>query len=270
MTQTIYHYCSLQAFEGIITNKCLRLSNAFKSNDHFELNWIFQLMRGMGKFDLEYILKLEYIYHLGLRSFFKPHMVCFSKEADLLSQWRGYANDGKGVCIGFNREYFEKSMQYNENKEFEIYDVLYSESQQKREILKFIKSFRIENDIDNLIKEYRIDKGNLWEIFKVAGDLFNLGIRFKNPSFKEEKEIRVVHGYPSMAAEPDMFKFKFTEENMISYVEIPINHKELFPVIDEIIVGPKSKIELKDLNYFVQGFIQQWDIKFYRSSCSLK
>jgi len=108
MTQTIYHYCSLQSFESIITNKCLRLSNAFKSNDYYELNWIFKLMKEMGKFDYNYISKLEYIYHLGLISFFKPHMICFSKEGDLLSQWRGYGNDGKGICIGFNREYFEK------------------------------------------------------------------------------------------------------------------------------------------------------------------
>ena len=32
---------------------------------------------------------------------------CLSEEADLLSQWRGYADDGTGVSIGFSRKYFE-------------------------------------------------------------------------------------------------------------------------------------------------------------------
>lgn len=29
------------------------------------------------------------------------YAACFSEEKDLLSQWRGYANNGAGVAIGF-------------------------------------------------------------------------------------------------------------------------------------------------------------------------
>ena len=41
-----------------------------------------------------------------------------------MSQWRAYANDGKGISIGFNRRYFE-SIKMLDNKEFEILDVIY-------------------------------------------------------------------------------------------------------------------------------------------------
>lgn len=29
-------------------------------------------------------------------------VICLSEEGDLLSQWRGYADDGRGMCLGFN------------------------------------------------------------------------------------------------------------------------------------------------------------------------
>jgi hypothetical protein len=29
-------------------------------------------------------------------------------KGDMLSQWRGYADDGKGFCIGFDRHEFEQ------------------------------------------------------------------------------------------------------------------------------------------------------------------
>ena len=35
------------------------------------------------------------------------YVVCFSKEKDLLSQWRGYADNGKGCAIGFSLDELE-------------------------------------------------------------------------------------------------------------------------------------------------------------------
>lgn len=32
------------------------------------------------------------------------YISCFSKESDILSQWRAYADNGKGVSIGFDLE----------------------------------------------------------------------------------------------------------------------------------------------------------------------
>ena len=33
---------------------------------------------------------------------------CLSKKGDLLSQWRGYADDAFGVSIGFEKDYLKK------------------------------------------------------------------------------------------------------------------------------------------------------------------
>lgn len=58
MAQTIYHYCNLSSFEGIIKSKNLWLSNAFKSNDSYELNWMFELMKDVSKPDRSYIARI--------------------------------------------------------------------------------------------------------------------------------------------------------------------------------------------------------------------
>jgi hypothetical protein len=45
---------------------------------------------------------------------------CMSEEGDLLSQWRAYADNGAGVSIGFNKDYFEALgiLKYDRNDEF--------------------------------------------------------------------------------------------------------------------------------------------------------
>ena len=39
---------------------------------------------------------------------FFDFVVCFSEMPDVLSQWRGYADDGKGCCIGFSKTQLEQ------------------------------------------------------------------------------------------------------------------------------------------------------------------
>jgi len=177
-------------------------------------------------------------------------MLCFSKSPDLLSQWRGYADNGKGVCIGFNRDYFEKTKRVNKDKEFEIYDILYKKGQQKKIINLYIKEHFFEKDIETLLINYRDMRFRI-EAFKITKQLLDLGIQFKNPTFSEENEVRIVHGFPELAAEPDSFSYRFTDDNLISYVEIPLTHKKYYPVINEIILGPKCKIDLNQFKRFL-------------------
>ncbi len=261
MKNTIYHYCSLQSFESIIKNKTLRLSNCFKTNDSLEMNWIFSLLEDSGCLDSNLLAVLKTAYNIRLETYFRPHMICFSRESDLLSQWRGYANDGKGVCIGFNLDYFKKSKLLDENRDFEIYKVKYAN------MLDSELNFLYEYSSDLLLSELEVKK-DPQIIYELVKKIYDLGVFYKNPAFKEEKEIRFVHGYPEMAAEPDMFNFVFNEDNMKSYIDISLNFKELFPVIDEIIIGPKCKILSEDLNQFVKLNIEQFDITYKKSSCS--
>ena len=54
----IYHYCSMDSFIGIITNKNIRLSDAYKTNDYIELECIFSVMEK----SMTNLLKSEFVH----------------------------------------------------------------------------------------------------------------------------------------------------------------------------------------------------------------
>jgi hypothetical protein len=77
-------------------------------NDRLETTWIIHLINEEIDKRKE-IIKEEDIKTLGAlfdANRLYPYIACFSENGDSLSQWRAYANDGKGVAIGFNPEKF--------------------------------------------------------------------------------------------------------------------------------------------------------------------
>ena len=123
MENTLYHYCRLETFLSIITNKTIRASDCNKTNDTEESRWISSLIidsflleiKSHPLFCSKYAIEDKLIYIKNLISsviegtFYEnkrnmlTFITCFSEEGDLLSQWRGYANDGAGLSIGFNK-----------------------------------------------------------------------------------------------------------------------------------------------------------------------
>jgi len=104
----IYHYCSLENFHKIIMSKELFLFNAKIMNDSLETNWINHLIaeelsKRKDDFNNDDVKSLETSFNLNR---IYPYISCFSSEGDSLGQWRAYADDGKGVAIGFNEEVF--------------------------------------------------------------------------------------------------------------------------------------------------------------------
>ena len=110
------------------------------------------------------------------------------------------------------------------------------------------------NAIHELLNITGTTRNDQRRMFDINMDLLSMGLKFKNNSFSEENEIRLIHGNSEVAAEPDMFKFRFTDDNIISYIEIPLYSSEVdsnVRAIKEVIIGPKSKITIKELeSYF--------------------
>lgn len=116
-----YYYCSLSTFLNIIKNKQVYLSDPLKMNDSLEIKWyleklnnearalnrqefdlpdsIFEKMKSRSHLDFTFEEFMEKLDSRGQRSIY---ISCFSKNPDLLSQWRAYAEDGTGVSIGFD------------------------------------------------------------------------------------------------------------------------------------------------------------------------
>lgn len=269
----VYHYCSMDSFLGIITNKNIRLSDAYKTNDYIELECIFSVMEK----SMTNLLKSEFVhaiqgsYQRWLETYFRPHIACFSKKWDLLSQWRAYANDGKGISIGFDRRYFE-SIKELDNKEFEIFDVIYRYEEQEKLLRNLFSTIRADNL--KALEDFYINKGNknYFQEIVLASVLLKYRVIFKNETFSEEKEVRLVHGFDRIAAEPDIFEYRVTQDDLISFVELPIDIKTDYPPIKEIILGPNCKVNSGSLRLFLEQNLPHTssEIKIEKSKSSYR
>jgi hypothetical protein len=131
--EILYHYCDNMKAFNILQNRSIRLSDIRKSNDYLEMKLFFPdifkvifyeylkapfllLYKQLeGKEALEALLvDVQNYYQYGFSDgFVSNFVICFSEEDDMLSQWRRYANDGQGICIGFEKEFIKKYVSIN-------------------------------------------------------------------------------------------------------------------------------------------------------------
>jgi hypothetical protein len=76
---------------------------------------------------------------------FSVFIAAFSKEPDLLSQWRGY-NDGKGYAIGINSDWLSQNA---DEQGFRLIPVLYEGGEQRRVVQEKLSLLK------NLLEEKR-------------------------------------------------------------------------------------------------------------------
>jgi hypothetical protein len=296
--RNVYHYCSIETFFAIITNKCLRLSDLNKTNDYMEKKWVLKLIDKflidcLNEYNIKLDLNDQYWYEENINSHMEFFMktiteklsennpvliTCFSKEKDLLSQWRAYAEDGTGIAIGFNLDILEKL--YTSKLPIAIDDVIYNQDEQKDSIECEIKisledmigDIIRDNDIsDELIDEYFEEEfDNFCEILQDRLPLSSCFI--KNPAFKEEKEVRIVY-HPKLydgehLDDSDNFecftqskrtknfiirpvKFNVRNKKIVAYADLDFSYYIKKGLISEIMIGPKSNIVESDIIYLL-------------------
>lgn len=255
MRNIIYHYCNVDAFKAIIQNKTLWLSSVYNLNDYKEIHWIKEkvlkkIALYTDKYSFDKFNKFEQFYNNELPN---VYIASFSKGDDLLSQWRAYANDGHGVAIGFNTEYFKQ------NNLVSTSTVLYDELEQENLIDNILAPLlNLGDNINTNSKEFM----NLCE--HIIEQLNFLSAKSKNELFKEENEVRLIHT-PTITDDEENQKFIFENNlsdmmfravcgNLIPYFELRFN-KELLdiPPILEIVKGPKNKFIDQEIKIFLSN-----------------
>lgn len=269
MENIIYHYCDTDAFKAIIQNKTLWLSSVYNLNDYKEIHWIKDKVKKKieelkTKDNFAKYTAFEKLYTKQLPN---VYIASFSQGGDLLSQWRAYANDGFGLAIGFNANYFKQNILVNTT------EVLYDESLQEEQIQSIIKP--LENIPDNIDFQDESFKEICRDI--IIG-INNLSAKSKNELFKEEKEVRLVHS-PVIIKDKEnqeyifknnisSMKFRTNCANLIPYFELKFDEEvENIPPILEIVRGPKNKFIKEELKLFLSiNGLYGIDIKNSKSS----
>lgn len=262
----LYHYCSPEAFLNIIQFSSIWLSDILKSNDGKEVLWIREQINE----EILNILKAndEKAYHAwqtwstgdhGLNMY----VLCLSEAKDDLGQWRGYAQDGQGFAIGFSKTYLEK-LARPYSCAFE--KVVYNHDEQQKFIKNMVK--------ENLSKMQ--DKGVRHCALELGSNYMLQFPFYKNPSFVQEKEWRVVllasssKPYQEIcrafskksdtatqdvkSLKPKLFgpNFRVRGSQIISYIKMDFSDiKSDF--IKEIWIGPKSKTTPEDIFNLLQS-----------------
>jgi len=191
--ENFYHYTNLAGLKAIVEKQCLFASNSAFLNDKEEFYFGIKLFC-----DTICLLEIEkeFISHKKLFETMKSllnlkksnrYVTCFSSDGDLLSQWRAYADDGKGIAIGFDSKQLVEAFKIKADGLFIIYD---SEVQKKISdiILRKCAKFYIE-------KKNQFDWGgdDAFDKFVSEEIIFFINRyvgQFKHNAFNEEKEFR--------------------------------------------------------------------------------
>ena len=256
-----YHYTTREAFLNIIQNKKIWATDILYLNDSEEINYTFKLFQSiLQKYLKDYSNKNSKEFNY-LKDCCKTYdvlndiyqewsnfVVSFSTKKDLLSQWRGYSNEKGGICIGFNGEYLHALA---ENHGYKIGICNYDELQQEIELNAIIdesisKIKKIENLDENIIDE---------EVISLYEALLDLAPKFKHPSFKEEKECRIIIDRENV--KKSLVKYRSSTSMLIPFYEIDLRPNNIIIKIDEVIVGPTPHPELSYAS--VEKFLKQQD-----------
>ena len=223
----VFHYTKMKSFEKIVNNQSFWFTDYRYLNDTQEFNWgkgqIINVLESMKSKNAKSILdEIDYLENVEL------YVASFCLQPDLLSQWRAYGNNGKGVSFGVNPIKMKNSLGFS----FFQGKVKYNRSEQRKQIIEAInESF-----------DYFKKKGEIPEIKCIIRYLSLIIATHKHESFFEEKEYRLF--VFSNTSQRDAWLeeglnsegkpyFSFHTLGKIQNLEI----KELFP-IDKIFIGP--------------------------------
>ncbi len=265
MPNVVYHYCSLPTFLKIFKTKTIWLSDISKSNDSMELKWYFDQYRNWllehGSADDKInLLKARngksifspesFTFYMAQTPIYPAWAFCLSEEGDSLSQWRAYSDNGYGISIGFNAKYIFDFSFFIDKYRLVFKKVSYSEQE-------------MQNYFPQNLSFEEVVKSQFVAPF------------FKNPSFSEEKEWRLViiyyefpfekvilpdqSKYNSSLFKIEQFGYNVNNNQLVSHFELVFN--DLKKAIKEIIIGPKSRETVDGIKLFLvsQGLLNDMD-----------
>ncbi|MDR3629774.1 MAG: DUF2971 domain-containing protein [Desulfocapsaceae bacterium] len=255
----LYHYTTLSGLLGIVRSRTLWASDIRYMNDSAELRHTADLIRlevqdriagGQGKADLlgqftDWISHRITNGHMLFGASFRAH-------GNLLSQWRGYSPHGKGVSIGFSAE---SIMECARRQHLQIGRCLYEPARQRRLVSQVIDAVEVlaEQQIAGGPSRQRVSAiyQKVFEAIEI--DLLRIAAILKHPSFREEKEWRIVSPVFTDAARLPIL-FREANAMIVPYVEFDLrSHAGQSLQLEHLYLGPtqNSNISLNSLKMFL-------------------
>ncbi len=179
------------------------------------------------------------------------HIVSFTANGDLLSQWRAYCPNG-GVSVGFRYDDLQELAQKNK---FSIRKCIYDEKS-KNEIIKEV--------VDMHLEFYKEGEDANMLINGFITVLATIAPCFKNQAFEEEQEWRLV-SEPISVNDPNV-DIRARTDMMFPYFRfsldgLPEKKRKTNLSFDRFIIGPSANSELSSsaMGYFLNKYKLSYD-----------
>lgn len=279
----LFHYCSTSTFASVVSNKSIWLSSLSLSNDALEGKLFSRSMDRILRRDKVPGRLADKVRDAtsGMEMIVDALGLCLSEESDLLSQWRGYANDAKGFCIGFSKDYLESWSKVAGGNALDLYKVKYTDEDHEAEIRPvyekikalidsgkldppgLLDSHLYSKSLDELFADHNKSIQDLYlAIFQPVFRLFTL----KDYAFREEREWRLVSHV--FYGANDSYRVRAADEKLIPYREFKLIEAE-GKIITDVIIGPKNVTPIE----VVSGFLKNHgfnDVNVRRSTASYR
>lgn len=251
-----YHYCSLETFKSIIENQCFWLCDVQKSNDSAELIYFYdRMIKTLDKmidpsehvtpqYDKDVLQQMKNALQNTKFQTTPVYSCSFSTNGDLLSQWRGYADDGFGVAIGVDFSVFSKLI----IPFVDIRSVQYGDA---------IAHEACECKIKHTFSGADLSSNPETALLSLICQFVSLNHAFyKSLSFQEEKEQRIVlleENKTPISYLPYLSerKYRITHHQLASYHELRFGAIK-DDLLCKIILGPKCQTKPDDIRMFLR------------------
>lgn len=229
--KTLYHYTTLFGLKAIVENQCFFSSNSAYLNDKKEYYYGIELFKKcveVKKENIEGLIEnnlIDAIQRELENKLISYHFVtCFSLDGDLLSQWRAYADDGKGIAIGLDLKKLIDAFQPKANGML----IEYSLENQKEIVDKIINTcfnfYISEMEVLNTVNQPNLYAVIAQEINEIIDKYVG---QFKHSSFSEEKEFRFDLSIDKDYNESqEIISYRVSKNNLlVPFLELKTNYK---------------------------------------------
>ena len=249
----LYHYTTSAGLKGIIKSGNIWTTKTQYLNDKLELKLTFdyiceeikQQKKGIERTRTDEELNnmvesLECIQDVNIS------VASFTKNGDLLSQWRGYCNIGSGYSLGFDGPMLQKKV--NEDQKYRLVPCVYEEETQKQKVKELVDK----TSVVNVKNSPGYGKPPFYYLMFAEAAL-SLALIIKSNSFKEEEEWRLI-SLPFVESEYSNANFREGNFSLIPYWEYG-KEIDLLHTLRKVIIGPTPEPKLSEKA--VQGLLMK-------------
>jgi hypothetical protein len=259
----LWHYTETDGVRAIIDSSRLRLSHARFLNDPTEIAFGWDVATKALESAISSATNLKAFFGMTRtvsgEVYHAEHYFtfCLSARPDSLSQWRAYGGGGEGYALGFDSSRILRAtepdvtcvlvrMRYTEKDRSDLLELGISAA------TKFWNTL-LERDVKQEDRLGIAHRANL----PLSRFIMRAALSFKDASFKDEQEWRLVTGFHPDDSESASFLKKVCFRSgagiVKPYLDLPINPGEVQLPISQIMFGPtlRPDITRESLEFFL-------------------